>query len=57
MAETERAENPLTLVAIALGARRTGDRALEREMRDRLRRDHGVAISFPRRPVPQGAKR
>lgn len=35
-----------TLVAIAIAARRAGDRDLERYARERLRAGHGVRLSF-----------
>ena len=38
--------SPASLVAIVVGARRAGDRELERLMRDELRQRYGIRLSF-----------
>lgn len=38
--------SPASLVAIVVGARRAGDRELERLMRDELRDRYGIRIAF-----------
>jgi hypothetical protein len=55
--ETTMTDAPVTmtsagaLVAIARAARLTGDRDLERAARQLLRDEHGIEISFRRRPT------
>lgn len=45
-------KSPATLVAIAIAARKTGDRDLERDAIRELHHAHGVRISFCRDPSP-----
>ena len=40
--------SPASLVAIIVGARRAGDRDLERLMRDELRQRYGIRLTFAR---------
>ena len=40
--------SPATLVAIAVAARRAGDRELERDARQKLEERFGVRIQFPK---------
>lgn len=40
--------SPQTLVAILIAAHRHGNRELERDMRSRLKREHGVTLRFAR---------
>ena len=47
--DTPRTDSPATLVAIIVAARKTGDRDLEREMRQRLENRYGVKLVFARR--------
>jgi hypothetical protein len=55
--------SPSTLVAIALAARKTGDRQLERYARSELSDKYGVRITLARRtveskqPVQEGERR
>ena len=46
--DPQRGESPATLVAIAVAARRAGDRELERESRRQLQSRFGVRLSFTR---------
>lgn len=45
---TKQVENPATLVAIIVAARKAGNRELEREMRGQLEEKFRVKISFAR---------
>jgi hypothetical protein len=47
-ARHEHGDSPATLVAIAIAARRAGDRELEREIRRRLEERYGVRLTFTR---------
>jgi len=46
-------ESPTTLLAIAVAARRAGDRELEREMRYKLKTDFGIRLVFTRDAEPR----
>jgi hypothetical protein len=49
MRDTEK-ESPSTLVAIAVAARRAGDRDLEKDARWKLKERFGVRLNFAREP-------
>jgi hypothetical protein len=54
MAQTiEKKGSPATLVAIIVAARRSGDRDLERIMRQTLQDEHDVTLTFRRRDTHQ----
>jgi hypothetical protein len=48
MPNKPKADSPATIVAILVAARRTGDRELERDMRQQLSQRFGITISFCR---------
>lgn len=48
--------NAATLVAIALAARRAGDRELERTAKNALEAKHGIKLTISRGQEREGAK-
>jgi hypothetical protein len=54
---TGRDPNPSALVAIALAAKRSGDRQLLRDARRELSRRFGIALSFRREAAVRGVRR
>lgn len=47
---------PEALIAIAVAARKTGNREMERAARRELRAAHGISVSFARRKGATDAK-
>ena len=50
---SERTGSPETLVAIAIAARKAGNRRLERLAKRQLEDEYQVKVSFPREPSPK----